>query len=230
MLTSFLLSLSQTVLITTTMATRNVTAPLAKTIATAIVIVGIGTGTGTVAGETEKSVTAILTVIGNAQTVVTAIGIATGTVNAAVIAKKAARAMRKNADGSSRAKMTDVGHSAANRTRGAPLVVRAAAAAGSVMVARQNAAHPHLWAQSRSRNGSAKPVVGMSMHRAMSSILPCRRNKLVRSALCLPAIANTPTQGFSTFLARIARRSRLFWQFRAFRLQCLCPRLAWVWQ
>jgi hypothetical protein len=186
-LTSFLLSLSQTVLIITTTVTRNVTAPLAKTIATATVIVGIGTGT--VAGETERTVNATLTVIGNAQTVVTA----TGIVNVVVIAKKDARATRKNADESFRAKTTVDDHSAANRTRGAPLVVPAAAAAGSVMVVRQIAAHPHLWARSHSRNGSAKPVVGTSMHRAMSSTLPCRRNKLVLIALCLSAVANNPT-------------------------------------
>jgi hypothetical protein len=178
-LTSFLLSLSQTALIITTTVTRNVTAPLAKTIVTATVIVGIGTGT--VAGETETSVNAILTVIGNAQTAVTAIGIATGTVNAVVIMKDA-RATRKNADGSSRAKKTDVGHTAARR-KGAPLVVPAAAAAASVTAAHQNVAHPHLWARLRCRNGSARPVVGTSMHRAMSSTLPCRRNKPVRIAL-----------------------------------------------
>lgn len=191
MLTSFLLSLSQTVLITTTTVTRNVTAPLAKTIATATVIVGIGTGkgTGTVAGETERTVNATRTVIGNAQTAVTA----TGIVNVVVIAKKDARATRRNADESFRAKTTVDDHSAVNRTRGAPLVVPAAAAAGSVTVARQIAAHPHLWARSRSRNGSAKPVVGTSMHRAMSSTLPCRRNKLVLIALCLSAVANNPT-------------------------------------
>ena len=146
MLTSFLLSLSQTALITTTTVTRNVTAPPAKTIATATV--EIGKGTETVAGETETSVNAILIVIGNARTEVTAIGIATGTVNAAAFAKKDARVMKKNADGSTRAKMSDVGHSAA-RTRGAPLVVvvPAAGAGASVTVARQNGAHPHLWAR-----------------------------------------------------------------------------------
>jgi hypothetical protein len=183
-LTSFLLSLSQTVLIITTTVTRNVTAPLAKTIANATVIVGIGTGkgTGTVAGETETTVNAILTVIGNAQTAVTA----TGIVNAVVIAMKDARATRKNADGSSRAKTTDVGHTAAvaavaARTRGAPLVVPAGAGAASVtVVARQNAGHPHLWARSYCRNGSARRVVGTSMHRAMSNTLRCRRNKRVR--------------------------------------------------
>jgi len=139
-LTSFLLSLLQTALIIiTTTVTRNVTAPLAKTIVTTV-IVGIGTGTGTVAGETETTVTAILTVIGNAQTAVTA----TGIVNAVVIATKDGRATRKNADGSFRAKTTDVGHTAVARTRGAPLVVPAAAAAASVTVARKIAAHPHL--------------------------------------------------------------------------------------
>jgi hypothetical protein len=182
-LTSFLLSLSQTALITTTTTvTRNVTARLAKTIATATVIVGTGKGTGTVAGETETTVTAILTVIGNAQTVVTAIGIATETVNVVVIVTKDARASRKNVDGSSRAKTTDVDHSVA-RTRGAPLVVPAAAAAASATVARQIAVHPHLWARSRSRNGSVRPVVGTSMHLAMSSTLPCRQSKPVRIAL-----------------------------------------------
>jgi hypothetical protein len=182
-LTSFLLSLSQTALIitTTTTVTQNVTAPLAKTIATATVIVGIGIGKGTetVAGETETTVNAILTVIGNVQTGVTAIGI----VNAVVIATKDARATRKNADGSTRAKTSDVGHTVV-RTRGAPLVVPAAAAAASVTaVARQIAAHPHLWARSHSRNGSARPVVGTSMHRATNSTLPCKRNKPVRIAL-----------------------------------------------
>jgi hypothetical protein len=180
-LTSFLLSLSQTALIITTITViRNVTAPLAKTIATATVIVEIGIRT--VAGETETTVNAILTVIGNAQTVVTAIGIATETVNVVVIVTKDARASRKNVDGSSRAKTTDVDHSVA-RTRGAPLVVPAAAAAASATVARQIAVHPHLWARSRSRNGSVRPVVGTSMHLAMSSTLPCRRNKPVRITL-----------------------------------------------
>jgi hypothetical protein len=189
-LTSFLLSFSQTALIITNTVTRNVTAPLAKTIATATIV---GTGTGTVAGETETSVNAILTVIGNAQTVVTAIGIATGTVNVVVIAKKDARATRKNADGSTRAKTTVVGHSAA-RTKGAPLAVPAVAAAASVTVVRQNAAHPHLWARSRCRNGSARPVVGTCMHRAMNSTLPCRRNRPVRIAqFGIRSVANTPT-------------------------------------
>jgi hypothetical protein len=72
------------------------------------------------------------------------------------------------------------------------------------------------------------------MHRATSSTRPCRRNKPVRIALfgtgCLSAVANTPTQGCSTFLARIARRFRLFWLSPAFHRQCLCPHLAWVWQ
>ncbi len=125
--------------------TRNVTAPLAKTIATAIVIVEIGgigieTGTGSVAGETEMTATDILT-IENAQTAVTAIG----TVSVVVIATMDARASRKNADGSTRAKTTDVGHTAA-RTREVPLVVLAAAAAANAnaTVAHQIAARPHL--------------------------------------------------------------------------------------
>jgi len=176
-LTSFLLSLLQTAL-TIIMVTRNVTAPLVKTIAG----IGIGTGTGTVAGETETTVTVIRTVI-NAQTAVTEKRIVIGiTVNAVVIAMKGAHATRKNADGSTRAKTTDVGHTAA-RTRGAPLVVAVAAAAASVMVALQSAAPPHLWARSCSHNGSARLAVGTSMHQVMNSTLPCRRNKPVRIAL-----------------------------------------------
>jgi hypothetical protein len=148
-LTSFLFFLSQSalIIITTTTVTRNVTAPLAKTIVTAIVIVEIGgtgigkeTGTGSVAGETEMTATDILT-IENAQTVVTAIG----SVSAVVIATMDARATRKNADGSSRAKTTDVGHTAA-RTRAVPLAVLAAAVAANAnaTVAHQIAARPHL--------------------------------------------------------------------------------------
>ena len=151
MLTSFLLSLLQNVLITI-MATRNVIAPLAKTIATAnevIVGTGIGIGkeTGTVAGERERTASATLTATGNAQTGVTAkgtvIGIATGNANAAAFAKRVARAMKKNADEISRAKTTDVAHQAATM-REVPLVVPVAAEAANVMVVLQNAAHQRL--------------------------------------------------------------------------------------
>ena len=161
---------------------RNVTAPLAKTIANATeVIVGKGTGTETVAGEKETTASVSLTVIGNAQIVVTATGSVTGSVNAAVIGKKDARAMKRNADGSTRAKMTDVGHSAAKR-REAPLAVPAAAVAVNATAARQIAAHPHLWARSRSRNASARPAAGTSTHRVTNSTRLCRRNKPVRIA------------------------------------------------
>ena len=232
MLTSFLLSLSQSALTIITVI-RNVTAPLAKTIATAtVVIVGTGTekGTGTAAGETETTATVSLTVIGNAQTEETAIAI--GIVNAVVIAKKyARRATRRNADGSTRVKMTDAGHTPA-RMKEAPLAVPAVDVAVSVTVARQIVAHPHPWARFRSRNASARPAVGMSMHRAMNSTRPCRRNKPVRLTLfgCLSTVANIPTQGCSTFLEQIAPRFHLFWLSPVFRRPCLFPHLAWVWQ
>ena len=177
MLTSFLLSLSQNALTIITVI-RNVTAPHAKTIANATeVIVEKGTGTETVAGEKETTASVSLTVIGNAQIVVTA----TGSVNAVVIGKKDARATKRNADGSTRAKMTDVGHSAAKR-REVPLAVPAAAVAVNVTAARQIAAHPHLWAQSRSRNASARPAAGTSTLRVTNSTRLCRRNKPVRIA------------------------------------------------
>ena len=144
MLTSFLLFLLQNVLITIT-ATRNVIAPLAKTIATANeAIVGTGIGKETVAGERERTASATLTATGNAQIGVTAkgtvIGIATGNANEAAIAKRDARALKKNADGTTRAKTTDVAHTAATM-RAALLAVPAAAEAANVMVALQNAAH-----------------------------------------------------------------------------------------
>jgi hypothetical protein len=183
-LTSFLLSLSQNALTIITVI-RNVTAPLAKTIANATeVIVGTGKETETVAGEEETITSVSLTVIvGNAQIVVTAKGIAIGSVNAVVIVKKDARAKKRNADGSTRAKMTDVGHSAARR-REAPLAVPAAAVAVNVTAAaRQIAAHPHLWARSRSRSASARPAAGTSTHRVTNSTRLCRRNKPVRIAL-----------------------------------------------
>jgi hypothetical protein len=194
-LTSFLLSLSQSALTIITVI-RNVTAPLAKTIATAtVVIVGTGTekGTGTVAGETETTATVSLIVIGNAQTEETTIAI--GTVNAVVIARKdARRATRRNADGSTRVKMTDAGPTPA-KMKEAPLAVPAVAVAVNVTVARQIVAHPHPWARSRSHNASARPAVGMSTPRVMNSTRPCRRNKLVRLALFgrLSTVANFPT-------------------------------------
>jgi hypothetical protein len=114
---------------------------------------------------------------------VTAKGIAIGSVNAVVFAKKDARAMRRNADGSTRAKMTDVGHSAPARRKEAPLAVPVAAVAVNVTVAHQTAALPHLWVPSRSRSASARPAAGTFMHQAMNSIRPCRRNKPVRIAL-----------------------------------------------
>ena len=127
---------------------RNVTALLAKIIANATeVIVETGTGkeTGTVAGERETTASVSLTVIGNARIAVTAVkGIANGNGNAVVIAKKDARATRRNADGSTRAKMTDVGHSAPARRKEAPLAVPVAAVVVNVTVAHQIAARPHL--------------------------------------------------------------------------------------
>jgi hypothetical protein len=186
-LTSFLLPLLQTALTIITVI-RTVTALLAKTIATANeVIVGTGKeiGTGTVDGGTETNASVSLTVIGNAQTVV-AVVTAKGIVvlNAVVTVKKAARATKRNADGSIRAKMTDVGHTAAFRTREAHLAVpAAAAAANATVVARQNAVRPHPWGRSRSRNASARPAVGTSMHRVTNSTRRCRQNKLVRITL-----------------------------------------------
>ncbi|KAI0278661.1 hypothetical protein BC826DRAFT_1113301 [Russula brevipes] len=112
--------------------TRNVTAPLAKTIATVSeVIVGIGTETetGTEAGEKETTATATPTATGNAQTVVTAKGtvkgIATRTANAVVIAKKDVPATRTNADETTRAKMTDAAHTASATKREVPAVAAA---------------------------------------------------------------------------------------------------------
>jgi hypothetical protein len=184
-LTSFLLSLSQNALTIITVI-RNVTAPLAKIIVNGTeVIVETETGkeTGTVAGETETTASVSLTVIGNAQTAVTAKGSAIGSANAVVIVKKDARATRRNADGSIRAKMTDVGHSAAARKKEAPLAVPVAAVAVNVTVAHQIAALPHLWVRSRFRSASARPAAGTFMRQAMNSIRPCRRNKPVRIAL-----------------------------------------------
>lgn len=146
-LTSFLLSLSQNALTIITVI-RNVTAPLAKIIANAtevIAVTGTGKETGTVAGERETTASVSLTVIGNARIAVTAVkGIANGNGNAVVIAKKDARATRRNADGSTRAKMTDVGHSAPARRKEAPLAVPVAAVVVNVTVAHQIAARPHL--------------------------------------------------------------------------------------
>jgi hypothetical protein len=62
------------------------------------------------------------------------------------------------------------------------------------------------------------------------SAMQAKQTGVHRLMLCLSAGANTPTQGCSTFLARIAHRFRLFWLSPAFRRQCLFPRLAWVWQ
>jgi type IV secretory pathway TrbL component len=145
-LTSFLLSLLQNVLIII-MAT--LIAPLAKTIATANEVIvgtgketGIGREIGTVAGERERTASATLTATGNAQTGVTAKGTVIGNANVAAIAKRDARALKKNADETSRAKTTDVAHTAAAATmREAPLAVLAVAEAVNVMVVLQNAAH-----------------------------------------------------------------------------------------
>jgi hypothetical protein len=99
--------------------------------------------------------------------------------------KKAARRATKRADGSTRAKTTDVGHTAL-KTREAHLAVPvAAAAANATVVARQNAARPHPSGRSRSRNASARPAVGTSTHRVTNSTRPCRRNKRVRITYCL---------------------------------------------
>lgn len=144
MLTSFLLSLLQNVLIII-MAT--LIAPLAKTIATANEVIvgtenetGIEREIGTVAGERERTASATLTATGNAQTGVTAKGTVIGNANVAAIAKRDARALKKNADETSRAKTTDVAHTAATM-REAPLAVPAVAEAVNVMVVLQNAAH-----------------------------------------------------------------------------------------
>jgi hypothetical protein len=143
-LTSFLLSLLQNVLIII-MAT--LIAPLAKTIATANEVIvgtenetGIEREIGTVAGERERTASATLTATGNAQTGVTAKGTVIGNANVAAIAKRDARALKKNADETSRAKTTDVAHTAATM-REAPLAVPAVAEAVNVMVVLQNAAH-----------------------------------------------------------------------------------------
>jgi len=169
------------------MATRNVIAPLAKTIATAnevIVGTGIGIEKETVAGERERTASATLTATGNAQIGVTAKGIATGNANEAAIAKRDARALKKNADETTRAKTTDVAHTAATM-REAPLAVLAAAEVANVMVVLQNAAHRRPSVPSCSRSASARPAVGTFMHRATSSIRLCRRSKPVRTALGL---------------------------------------------
>jgi hypothetical protein len=145
-LTSFLLSLLQNVLITI-MATRNVIVPLAKTIATANEVIvgrgreiGIGKETGTVAEEGERTASATLIATGNAQTGVTAKGTVIGNANVVAFAKRDAHAMKKNADENSHAKTTDVAHTAPTM-REVPLVVLAAAEAANVMAVLQNAAH-----------------------------------------------------------------------------------------
>jgi len=180
-LTSFLLSLLQTVLTTT--VTRNVIAPLAKTIATANEVI-VGIGIGTVAGENERTVTATLTATGNAPIAATAKGTAIGTAteiaNAAAIAKKDALATRKNADEIFRAKTTDAGHTLAAMKREAPHAVPAAAAAASVTAAHQIAARQHPWEPSRSHSANARPVAGTSMHQVTISTRLCRRSKPVR--------------------------------------------------
>jgi hypothetical protein len=187
-LTPFLLSHLQTALTAITM-TRNVIAPPAKTIATANeVIVGIGIGTergigigiGIVGGEKERSAAAILTTTGSAQTAATV----TGTVTVVAIVRKDAPATRKNAGETSRAKMTDAAHSAP-KTREAPLAEPAAAAAANVTVARQSAAHQHLWAPSRCRSANARRAAGTFTRQGTSSTRLCRRNKLVRIAYLL---------------------------------------------
>jgi hypothetical protein len=180
-LTSFLLPLLQTApIITTITVTRNVIAPLARTIATANeVIVGIGTEKGTVAGEKETTASDTPTENGNAQTAA-----ATGTANVAAIVKKDARATRKNADETTRAKTSDAAHTAA-RKREAPRAAAASAVAGAVnvMAVHKTADRLHLLALSRSRSVSARPAVGTFMHRAMSNTRLCKRSKQVRIAL-----------------------------------------------
>jgi hypothetical protein len=189
-LTPFLLSHLQTALTAITM-TRNAIAPPAKTIATANeVIVGIGIGTergigiGIVGGEKERSAAATLTTTGSAQTAATATGTVTGTVTVVAIARKDAPATRKNAGETSRAKMIDAAHSAA-KTREALLAEPAAAAAANVTVARQSAAHQHLWAPSRCRSANARRAAGTFTRQATSNTRPCRRNKRVRIAYLL---------------------------------------------
>lgn len=148
MLTSFLLSLLQNVPI---IITATLIAPLAKTIVTANEVIvgtgneiGIGREIGIVAGERERTASATLTANGNAQTGVTAkgtvIGNAIGNANVAATVKRDARALKKNADETFRAKTTDAAHTAATM-REVPLAVPAAAEAANVMVVLQNAAH-----------------------------------------------------------------------------------------
>ena len=192
MLTSFLLSHLQTAhtAITTTL---NVTAPPAKTTATANeVIVGTGTergtGTGTgketgivgVGGEKERTATATLTATAIVQTAAAAAATAT----VAVTAKKDAPATRKNAGENSHVKTTDAAHSAA-MTKEVPLAAPAAAVAANATVAHQNAARQHRWAPSRCRSASARPVAGTFMRQVMSSTRLCKRNKPVRNTYLL---------------------------------------------
>ena len=127
------------------MATRNVIAPLAKTIATANEVIvgreiGIGKETGTVAGERERTASATLIATGNALTGVTAKGTVIENANAVAFAKRDAHVMKKNADETTHAKTTDVAHTAPPM-REVPLAVPAAAEAANVMVVLQNAAH-----------------------------------------------------------------------------------------
>jgi hypothetical protein len=173
----------------TILVTQNVTtrfAPLTKTIATANdVIVGIGirteteTGTGTVAEENERTMTVILSVTGNAQTVRTA----TEITNAAAIAKKDGPTTRKNADKIACTKTTDAGHMPVAITREAPLAVRAAAMATNVTVAYQIAACQHPWESSRSCSASASPATRTFVLQDMSCTWLCRQSKPVHIAL-----------------------------------------------
>ena len=125
MLTSFLLSILQTALTTTTV-TPSVTALLARTIVTVNeAIVETGTGTETVAGEEEMTVKGTPPTA-NVRTAATATGNAIGnaTVSASVaaIVRKDARVTRRNVD-----------ESHARKIVGAPMVTKRAAPRAAVL-------------------------------------------------------------------------------------------------
>jgi hypothetical protein len=176
-LISFLLLILQTAL-TTIPVNQSATALLVRTIATVKeAIAGTETEIGTeiVEGEIETSAIVI-------PTVATAKGTATGTVNVAAIGRKAARAMRKNAD-ESRVKTTAGVPKARATKRAAPRAVRVVAAVVSATAVLLIAARPRPWAPSCSHSANVRQAVGMSMLRGTSSTRLCRRNKLVRIVL-----------------------------------------------
>jgi len=145
--------------------------------------VGIGeteTEKGTVAGEKETTASDTPTETGTAAK---GTRIATGTANVAAIAKKDARATRKNADGTSRAKTSDAARTAARKKEAPRAAAPAVAGAVNVMAVHKIADRLHLLAPSRFHSESARPAAGTFMHRAMSNTRLCKRSKPVRITL-----------------------------------------------